>query len=459
MGPIITGIVFCLAAVGAAFALRPGYAASLALPRATILWILAAPILFVSPSALLALVICAIAVVLLTPPGAEERAVFYLMALFAVPSALSAQIPFPGINYLTNLDFARAVCLALLVPVLIFEKPSPNFRYARAPGLFVLALTLLYSAQEFRSANLTSGIRNIVDDFLLYFIPFAALTRLLTKREHFDKAIGALGYVALIFFFAASISEAVNWNFYTYITERFGNAAFADFRDGVLRVSVTVNTILCGYVMALGLLAVEYFRANRKIGSLAAWFQRLAFVSGAYLTYSRGAWLSMAAAFSTYYFFTKAPRSIRMPAVILGLVILIPVGIYFAMHADFSSIDKFGTFEYRQQLLRTSIIQIKEHPLFGDPNFRQSANFANLVQGQGIVDIVNHYIQIALAHGLIALGIYVGAFAATAFGLFSLRKQIRQNDDRVLERQRAVFVAALAGYLLMIATTSAVSLT
>ncbi|MBI1365818.1 MAG: hypothetical protein GC153_07640 [Alphaproteobacteria bacterium] len=459
MGPTLTGIIFCLAAVMAAYILRPKYAASASLPRATFFWFVAAPILFLSPSALLALVICGVIVVLLNPQSADEKAVFYMMTLVAVPSSLSAPIPFPGLNYLIDLNFAKVACLALLLPTLVLQKREPAARVATTPLILILLLTILYSVQEFRDANLTSAMRAVTYDFLLYFIPVAAVTRLLSKRAYFDKVIGAFGYIGIIFVFAALISEVFRWNFYTYAVVRFGNTAFADFRDGVLRVAVTLNSILCGYMFTLGLLATEYFRAENKLSAIGAWLQRGAFAVAIYFTYSRGAWLSMMAAVATYYFFTKAPRSIRMPVAFLGLALMIPVGAYYIFNANFGSIDKFGTFEYRQELFRASIIQIKQHPLFGDPYFLQSGNFDHLVQGQGIVDIVNHYLQIALEHGLVALVLYVGAFGWAAFGLFSLRKQIKQTDDKTLERQRAVFLAAIASFLLMIMTTSAVSLT
>lgn len=454
-------MIFGAAAVIAAYLTRPSYMPRDLALRASIFWIAATPILFLLPSPLAALIACGIALFPLTPKGREDRAAFYLMTLIAVPSALSAPVPFPGLNYLISLDFAKIACATLLLPALAFTRRSTASRYAPKPGLFVLLLTLLYSVQEFRSANLTSGLRNTVDNFLLYLAPFAALVRLIPNRDQFDRILASFGYIAAIFFFAALISEVFQWNFYTYIGQRLGLAgldAFADFRHGFLRIKVTVVPALAGYMLTLGLLATEYFRAQRMTGFLMTWIYRGAFALATFFTYSRGAWLAMAAALATFYFFTRAPRAIRAPTIALALFAGLPVAIYVAMTADFSSVDEYGTFEYRRELIRASMVQISQHPIFGDPYFLNSGNFDRLYQGQGIIDIVNHYIQIALEHGLAGLALYLGAFAAAISGLLSLGKDIKAKDARKIELQRAVLLAAAASYLILIATTSAVSL-
>lgn len=457
MGPAIAGTVYGALGVIAAYMFRPRFADGRAPIRAALFWLISTPVLFLISQTFAAVLLCAIIVVILAPRGTEERAAFYLMTLVAVPSTVSAIVPFPGINHLIVLNFAEAACIVLLIPAILIAK-APAARYAPTAGVMMILLTILFSVQEFRSANLTSGLRASIENILLYLLPFMALIRLAPTTASFERIFSAFVFIAVIFFFAAAVSQVTSWNFYTYLNERHGVPTFADFREGFLRVSVTVIPVLVGYVMTLGLVGVEYFRTRRKIGTLMTWVYRAMFVAATVITVSRGAWLAMAFGLVTFYFFAKAPRPMRTPLMILALAVVFPAAIYFTMTADLNTIDQYGSFEYRKELLRTSLEQVWARPLFGDPFYLDSGRFDHLYQGQGIIDVVNYYIQLMLEHGLVGLGLYLWAFGAVIAGLLSLGKFVRRDDARELELQRAAMLAAVAAYLVTMATVSAVSL-
>lgn len=458
MGPSIAATAYGTAAVLGAWFFRPRMIDGAALTRGLLFWLIATPLLFFLPDLLLALICCGVAAVLLAPRPSEEKLGFYLIAVMAVPSGLEALLPFPGINYLIVVDFTKVAAIALLVPAIAFRRTQYTSRYAPVAGAALIAITIIYSLQEFRDANLTSGLRASLNNVLLYAVPFAAIVRLATTTKAFDLVFGCIFALAVVFAFSAAVSQATSWNFYTFLAERAGIPQFADIRDGFLRVGVTTIPVIAGYIVALGVVCVEYFRTQGRIGFFMAWFYRALFLATCYFTVSRGAWLAAAAAIAVFWFFAKAPRAIRPVGVALGLFIGLPLAYMFVFAADFSSMDQYGTFEYRRDLLEAAWIQVQQKPLFGDPRFLESGNFDHLVQGQGIIDVVNYYVQITLEHGLVSLVIYLGAFAAVIAGLLRLGAPLRaapKNDP--LELKRAVLVSFAGSYLVMMATVSGVS--
>lgn len=458
MGPTIAATVYGAVAIVAAYFFRLRLADNHAILRAAVFWLAAVPTMFLISQTFAILIALGFLLAVVAPRSREDRAAFYLMTLVAVPGSISGEIPFPGLNYLATINFSKVSCLILLAPAIFFGKRPDAARFSPAPGLFVILLTILFSLQEFRTANLTSGLRATVDNFLLYAIPFMGLVRLYESRRHLDRLFVGFIFIALIFFFTALISQVTKWNFYSFLETRHGEGVFADFRDGFLRVSVTMAPILACYIMVLGLLAVEYFRAQKQIGFLFVWLYRGMFLVAAFFTFARGGWLSIFVALGVFYLFAKFPRGVRAPVTLVAAVFFVPAAFIYALTADLNRFDEYGTFAYRQDLLQTSIDYIAAHPLLGDPNFKESGAFDHLYQGQGIIDVVNLYVGIALEHGLIGLFLYLGAFVTLMVGLLRLGKEVKRTDNRTLELQRAVFLSAVASYLAMMATVSAVSL-
>lgn len=458
MGASIAAIFYLGVATIAAYLLRPRAVDNQGSVRALVFWLAIAPVMFALYSFAGVLVIAALVFLALTPRQREERAGYYLAALFAVPTGIATTIPFPGINYLIDVDFAKLAALLLFVPAIVTASRPEAARRAPAAGLWVFALVALLSIQLFRTENITNGLRGSIDYALLFAAPYMAIIRLAPGAERFDKVFAAFMALGLVTASIAIVSEAIGWNFYTYPVERHGAGLFADNRGGILRVNVTTIPMLVGFSSALGLIAVGYFRGEKKLGAMSAWFYRGMLMAAALFTYSRGAWLAAGIGFATYYLFTRFPRGLRPLAMGAGVFIAAPAATFFAMSSDLDRFDPYGTFEYRRQLLEASLVQVRQHPMFGDPHFLTSGNFSHLVQGQGIIDIVNYYLQIVLEHGLIGLGLYLAAFLSVVIGLLRLGKEVRRHGDAGFERQRAAMLSALAAFLVMIATVSGVSL-
>ncbi|PTT97592.1 ligase, partial [Pseudomonas sp. HMWF031] len=79
-----------------------------------------------------------------------------------------------------------------------------------------------------------------------------------------------------------------------------------------------------------------------------------------------------------------------------------------------------------------------------------------LIQGQGIIDIVNTYIGVALSVGLIGLALFVMFFVCVLHGI---RKGMRSfpNKENEARRLGRALLATLAGILITIVTVSSIT--
>lgn len=79
-----------------------------------------------------------------------------------------------------------------------------------------------------------------------------------------------------------------------------------------------------------------------------------------------------------------------------------------------------------------------------------------MIQGEGIIDIVNSYISLALRFGLVGLALFVAFFASV---LLSMYKALRAFPDKEDEHRRLgrALLATLLGILMIIFTVSSIT--
>jgi O-antigen ligase len=76
-------------------------------------------------------------------------------------------------------------------------------------------------------------------------------------------------------------------------------------------------------------------------------------------------------------------------------------------------------------------------------------------QGQGIIDIVNTYLQFALPYGLIGLSLFALCLLAVIRAVLRGRRLIVRSDTEA-ERLGRILLGAMAGILVTIATVSSI---
>ena len=120
-----------------------------------------------------------------------------------------------------------------------------------------------------------------------------------------------------------------------------------------------------------------------------------------------------------------------MIAIVLGLLILSPMGEKLLESMPFTGHQPDATFTYRQRLLDRSLELIQENPLFGDQLALQKME--DLRQGQGIIDIVNTYVGVALFSGYVGLALFLGFICSASLALYrTARSAISSDPERSL---------------------------
>jgi O-antigen ligase len=107
--------------------------------------------------------------------------------------------------------------------------------------------------------------------------------------------------------------------------------------------------------------------------------------------------------------------------------------------------------QYRQQLLTTSLALLQQSPWWGVPNFIEQMQ--DLRQGEGLIDLVNTYLVIALNSGLIGLVLVMIPFAVTLWNETS-----RATANLALQREGAFWIPLTASFMAAIFTVSPISI-
>ena len=112
--------------------------------------------------------------------------------------------------------------------------------------------------------------------------------------------------------------------------------------------------------------------------------------------------------------------------------------------------------DYREQLLTNSLIVIARNPIFGSVDYLKEPEMLELIQGQGIIDVVNTYIGITLSVGYAGLVLFISIFASVILAIRRSMKLItdKRNQLHLLGRS---LVAVLLSIMFMISTTSSIA--
>ncbi len=110
---------------------------------------------------------------------------------------------------------------------------------------------------------------------------------------------------------------------------------------------------------------------------------------------------------------------------------------------------------YRQRLFEVSMAVVWQRPWVGAIDFMSNPMLEQMRQGEGIIDIVNSYLYIAMRNGLLGLALFVGIFASAIAGLIQCLNRIKDKDseEHLLGR---VLLAAMVGAMVTITTVASI---
>jgi O-antigen ligase len=136
-------------------------------------------------------------------------------------------------------------------------------------------------------------------------------------------------------------------------------------------------------------------------------------------------------------------------------VLLMPAGQKLINMLPFIGSAEGETVVYRQRLFENALIVIERNPWIGSVDYLSTPEMQAMVQGEGIVDTVNSYLEIALKSGMVGLSLFLGLFMAVLLGLWRVTKYDAYRKLGLGNCARAL-AATLLGILVTIGTVSSV---
>lgn len=350
---------------------------------------------------------------------------FYLLLLNVIPP-IAAAIPPIVVKQLFDLDILRLLSFCVLVPAALRIRKTKAAEPAASVKTMDLALiglgalqVLLFVPpdlgnrvilQNSLTNDLRSGFLFLVDTGVLYYLA----SRSATDRRKLLDALAAFCVSCCLMAFIAMFESVKHWLLYTDLALRWGGDSMLGeyyFRGPLLRAQASSGQPLAlGFLLVIGLGFWLYLRSHVKSGRARLAITAL-LCGGLLVSFSRGPWLAGVVAYLAYAAFGPlgASRLLKSSLILLlvgSLLLASPVGDKITGMIPFMG-GQVGdsSLTYRERLLERSWELIKARPVFGDQ--LALSKMQDLRQGQGIIDVINGYVEITLFYGFTGLALFL----------------------------------------------------
>lgn len=403
--------------------------------------------LFLTPSLWLLHILALVAVPLLARRRAEVSSL-YLSALLVSPS-LVTELAF---NF--RIDIHTSLGAGALAALLFkYPRSKANFGRIDAALLTILAFLVLPYA---RGETITAAIRAIIQQGLVYGIPYYVVSRSLRSREDVRTVLTGLAATGILLSVVLLFEARTTWQLYRFLYGHYGldltsAMGSVQMRFGLMRA---VGPFLEPTSMAFALLLCVFaaFGALRYRSPIWRLATTVILLGGLFVPQSRGAWIGLIVgllvAGASLRRYGQSAAAICAAALILGLAQVDPR----VSEALGISGNATGTVEYRQRLFDRGVEEVYRNPIIGSSEKSVYSSLADLEQGQGIIDFVNTYLYIALVSGFLGLFAFLACLVTAPLSIWRyLSKWKLSSDDR---RMASFLVAALIAPIEMFAFTS-----
>jgi O-antigen ligase len=426
------------------------------------IWVMLTCAAFLSPSFWL---FVAIAAPLLYWGGKKDSnpIAFCLLLLNVIPS-VSLPIPPVLVNEIFNLDIYRLLSLCVLIPAALrirrSKGPKQNAGLAGMDwallGVGVLQ-TLLFVPPDLHNHvilqnSVTNDLRSaflfVVDIFAVYYVA----SRCAAERGKLLDALAAFCLACSLMSLTAMFESVKHWLLYTDLIRRWGGDLMLSeyyFRGPLLRAQGSSGQPLAlGFLLVIGFGFWLYLKSHVNKASVRIGVTAL-LCAGLLVSFSRGPWLAAIVTYFAYAAFgprggVRLFKAAFISFAVIAILIVSPFGDRITSMIPFMG-GKVGEFSltYRERLVDRSWELIKARPIFGDQ--LALSKMQDLRQGQGIIDVVNGYIEITLFYGFAGLSLFL------AFILLALWKAQRASrrlakidlDQSLLGANLAACIVAL----------------
>jgi O-antigen ligase len=411
-------------------------------------------------------VLIAAMVLLMAQAREPNKLALYFVLLFAVPP-FAAQIPgFGVVDHLFALTHLRLLALVVLLPAFLalLKQPDKMRLGSTLPDKLVLCYLALNFVLQLKGDTLTNTLRHgALYAFTDVFLPYYVASRGVRSVPALRDALMSFTVAALVLAAIGAFEFVKYWMLYVPLESaldvRWGYGNYTP-RGSNLRAQVsTGHPIALGYAIAVGFAFLLCLKKSVP-GRATWWLALLLLCAGMVAPLSRGPWVGAAAITLLFVATGPAPmlglaRLAVAGAFAMPLLLLSPAGGAIIDHLPFVGTVEAGNVTYRQRLLEVSIQVILENPFFGGVDVNRVEAMQEL-RADGIIDVVNTYIGVALAHGLIGLSLFAGFFVAVAGTLLASVRTAGDRGEETCMLGRGL-LCALAGILVIIFTVASIT--
>jgi hypothetical protein len=464
----LVALVYILTIAGACFLVmaKPMTARLMApadFARRRNLWIAITVATFLAHNYWLAMLVCAL-IVGFGSRREQNPVALYCALVFALPQFGMQISGFGVINYLFEINHPRMLALVLLLPAAwrLAGRPKVPTPQLLVPDLLVAAyfgyVFVVNATGDSVTGLMRYAVYILLDHVLLYYVVTRSIVdrrRLLDVLASFAMAVGIVGVVG-------GFETLRNWLVYESLRtplgvpmEDMGTYLLRATEDGgYLRAYVTMgHAIGLGFASAVAVaLQLTLARNYRPVG-LGVVVMLLP-VAGLLASVSRGPWVGCAVAVTLGLMIGPgAKRRIQwmlglLPVFIAALLIL-PQGQKFIDLLPFVGTVDPGSVSYRTQLIDRAMIVFWQNPIFGSLQYIYNPALEEMRQGQGIIDIVNSYVGVALPYGAIGLLLFVAPSIYALIKAAVISQRLARSDPDAEAIGRALAVSMLTVLLVI----------
>jgi hypothetical protein len=435
--------------------------------RRRLVWFVLTAVSFVSPSFWLYALV-AVPMFVWADRKDSNPIALYLLMLHVIPPA-GFILPILGNNGLFPIDNYMLLAFCVLLPATMrYRKNREEAVGGRLGAMDVLLLAFgalqvaLYTPPDLHFAipdSPTNVLRRAVLFFLDTYLVYFTVSRTCQSLRKMVDAAATFCLACAVMASIAMFENMRHWLLYLEVIGNWGIPLSASTwltRGSELRAQASAgHSLALGYLLAVGFGFWLYLKSHvqsgaRRIGAtLLLW-------GGLFAAFSRGPWLGAVTIYFT--FFAAGPRAasrlVKGTLFALGVALLImvsPIGdrILDVLPVMGNTVD--ANIVYRQRLAERGWEIVLAHPFFGDQF--PWPEMEDLRQGEGIIDIVNTYLGVALSYG------FIGLFCFLSFILLGITKvyartRVLVHSDPNLALFGTSLIACIVGTLVMIDSSS-----
>jgi len=395
----------------------------------------------------------------------ETNKLAMFLALLMVIPPLSKIVPgFAGIAVIFDVNHVRTLSVVLLLPAwLSLRRDSGVIPFGRsiADKLllgYIIEPLILQGAVDSITNTVRYGLYSFVDTFLPYYVASRGLRDLKAYRD----VLVSFAFAVLLMTPLAVFEYARHWLLYSEVANALNvsdSMTSYMLRSDRLRVVVASgHSIILGYVVMISLGCLPFVRAAfSSRWSYFSAFGLLAFTLVA--TGARGPWIASISVALVLLALGRSPAKQLTRASIAFILLVVVMSMTTTGKDIIDSLPFIGTantdsVDYRQRVFDISILVIKQNLWLGSFAYMTNPLMQQLIQGEGIIDIVNSYLGVALTYGMIGLSLFCGIFSVGLWNVAKIMRGLSKDDDVYLLGRS--LVAILIGILIVIATLSSI---